>query len=43
MKEGHVLTLTDENGSVMEFAIGKLDVDHDENDVDDEEKDETGE
>lgn len=41
MKEGHVLTLTDENGSVMEFTIGKLDIDHDEND--DDEKDETGE
>ena len=43
MKEGHVLSLTDENGSVMEFTIGKLDIDHDENDEDDEEKDETGE
>ena len=43
MKEGHVLSLTDDNGNVMEFTIGKLDVDHDENNEDDEEKDETGE
>jgi hypothetical protein len=45
MKEGHVLTLTDENGIVMEFTIGKLDInDENENDNDnDDEKDETGE
>jgi hypothetical protein len=42
MKEGHVLTLTDENGIVMEFTIGKLDI-HDDNEDDNDEKDETGE